>query len=351
MNEYIVHFTDKSLTPIKIEETETTTAGSALTLFGRITPEYGEELDQDFLNLLENFACPQHATSTDIRNSFPDNSQTSNDQLKTPVKGQFWYNSTRDILYSWDGTKWLPASIRENLAANWGQLYNGEQIPKPVSPLTGRSIDYSDCIWSVAPSSFVGKPAYMACTTDSNAVVTMKYRLSGTNTMVSGIANYLIIGIKGNFNNGTLLPPIEVTPSPSPSMTPTPTSSGTPPVTPSPTSSITPTTTVSVTPSPTPLPSNSATPAVSSTAFPTPTPTQTPSHTPAVSPNPLPYYQVISSRCTFYPNQVVLYGCPEEPNAWTCQSVADIGRRETTTSDCPSGTGVNRCIRTYECKL
>lgn len=347
MNEYIVSHTDPTEEPIEIQESETAKAGSALTLLGRIKPEYGEILDQDFLNLLENFACPQSPDSIDIRSSWPDLSMNSVGQLETPVKGQLWYNSTRELPYSWDGTRWNPLGLRENLAANWGQLYHGAQIPKPVSPLTGQEFDYSDCIWSVSPASFVGKPGYMSCTTDDQAVVDMKYRLSGTDTMISGIANYLIIGVKGNYNTGTTIPPIQITPSTTPTPTPTPTSSLTPSITASITASVTPSPTLSLTPTPTPEPSNSQTPAVSQTAFPTPTPTQTPSNTP---PN-RPYYQMTNERCTYHPNWEVIYGCPEEPSNYNCQTVADIGNRQTTTSDCYSGNGVNRCVRQWECRL
>lgn len=347
MNEYIVSHTDPTEKPIVIEEAETAKAGSALTLLGRIKPEYGEILDQDFLNLLENFACPESPDSIDIRTSWPDLSQTSDNQLEKPILGQLWYNSTRELPYSWDGTRWNPIALRENLAANWGQVYHGAQLPKPVSPLTGQEFDYEDCIWSVAPASFVGKPGYMACATDDQAVVTMKYRLAGTNTIISGIANYLIIGIKGNYNIGTIIPPIEITPSTTPTATPTPTPSLTPSITASITASITPSPTLSLTPTPTPLPSNSATPAVSQTAFPTPTPTNTPSSTPPARP----YYQMTNERCTYHPNWEVLYGCPEEPSNYNCQTVADIGNRQQTTSDCYSGNGVMRCVRQWECRL
>lgn len=347
MNEYIINFTDPtSHSPIEIQESETAKL-SALTLFGRIKPEYGEELDQDFLNLLENYACPELPGNDDLRLATPDHSQTTLDQLRDPVIGQFWYNSTRNMPYFWDGIKWDTIGLRENLAANWGQIMHGNQIPKPISPKTGLPIDYENCIWSVAPSVFVGRPAYMSCAADNEARVTMKYRLSGTETMLSGMANYLIIGIRGNYNAGQNKPPIEITPTPTPSVTASPTPSVTPTITPSNTASVTPTPTLSLTPSATPVPSISATPAPSSTPQPTVTPTITPSSTP---PN-RPYYQLTNERCTYHPNWEVLYGCPEEPSNYNCQTVADIGNRQTTTSDCYSGNGVMRCVRQYECRL
>ncbi|BBA65381.1 hypothetical protein [Xanthomonas phage XacN1] len=293
MADYNVRHTDRSVSPITVPETEVNDTALDVVLFGRINPEYGEKLDEDLLNLLENFACPEASTTTDFNDATPDLTQTSKTQLHNPTIGQLWFNSTRDTVYYWRGDVWWPIPLREYVAANWGSIMDGQQLPKPVSPITGHVFDYQDCIWSVAPAAYIGKLGAASCATDANAVVTMKYRISGTNTAISGLANYLIIGIRGNFNSGQSIPPIEFTVTPTPTMTMTPEASVTP--TPTPTRAATPTITPTRTrtpvgsPQPTISPTLTPTPAASSTpaATVTPTPTPGPSSTPAPTPPPV----------------------------------------------------------------
>ena len=289
MANYNVRYTDVNERPITIPEEELNDTAVDVVLFGRINAEYGEKLDEDLLNLLENFSCPETSSTTAFDNATPDLNKTSKHQLHNPTTGQMWYNSSRSSVYYWTGTLWHPIPLREYVAANWGSIMDGQQLPKPVSPITGHVFDYEDCIWTVAPAAFTGKFATLTCATDDVANVSMQYRLSGTTTVISGLANYLIIGIRGNFNSGQRIPPIQFTPTP----TPTVTASITPTVTPATTASPTPTPSVTATrtrtPVPTPEPSvsptltrtpvPSATPAVSVT--PTPTSTVTPSPSPA----------------------------------------------------------------------
>lgn len=295
MADYNVRYTDRNVSPINIPEAEVNDTALDVVLFGRINPEYGEKLDEDLLNLLENFACPEDPTTTDFNNAKPDLTQTSKAQLSKPTVGQLWFNSTRDTVYYWRGDVWWPIPLREYVAANWGSLLDGQQLPKPVSPITGHVFDYADCIWSVAPAAFTGKIGAVSCGTDPNAVVTMKYRLSGTNTVLSGLANYLIIGIRGNYNAGQSIPPIQFTPTPTPSVTPSVAASSTP--TPTPTRNPTPTNTPTLTRTPTPTPAVSVsatvtpTPAPSLTPSATRTPTPAPSNTP--SPSPIPITSII----------------------------------------------------------
>lgn len=291
MADYNVKYTDRSVSPITIPETEVNDTALDVTLFGRINPEYGEKLDEDLLNLLENFSCPENDTTTDFNNSSPDLSQTTKTQLHKPTIGQLWFNSTRSAVYYWRGDVWWPIPLREYVAANWGSIMDGQQLPKPVSPITGHVFDYKDCIWSVAPAAYIGKLGAASCSADANAVVTMKYRVSGTNYAISGLANYLIIGIRGNYNAGQIIPPIEFTATPTPTVTPTPEATITP--TPTPTRASTPT----ITPTRTSTPANSPQPTVSRTLTPTPvasstpavsvTPTPAPSVTPTATPIPI----------------------------------------------------------------
>lgn len=291
---YTVHRTDITAPSIQVPKFSLNTTALDIPLTGKINREYGQELDQAYLNVLENFACPEDSNTPGT----PDLTKTSQDQLSNPTQGQLWYNSSRDKIFFWTGTQWTGTSNRGEYAANWGRIYSGEQLPKPVNPITGRIFEYSECIWSVSPSVFLGKPGYLACATDSDAKVTMRYRYAGTNNIIGnpsdnpevhGIANYLIIAIPGVVKHDyTETPPLpSPTATPTPSLTPSTTASTTP--TPTPTNSVTPTTTQSLSPSPTPAPSNSSTPAV--TATPTVTPSTTPQPTPPVTPSPTPANQ------------------------------------------------------------
>lgn len=286
MSTYNIHYTDINTAPIEIDEaTEDTSTDIAL--FGNVKLEYGQDLDENILHLLENFACPEEAGST-ISNSTPDISITDG-VLSKPSEGQIWYNSTRKLLYFWDSTQWKPLGGRGHYNANWGQINDGSQMPKPVNPYTGETYDYSQCIWAVSPANVPTAYTYMLCTTDMNAVVTMKYRVYGENALTSGTANFLIISILGNQNNGNL----NVTPL-------TPAISQTPTATPTPTPSTTPSITPSVSPSRSAAPSPTPTPAISATASPTPVPSPTrtpaPSSTPApsITPTPSPF----ANACT-----------------------------------------------------
>ena len=101
MTDYNVKHTDRYQGSITVPETETNTTDLDVTLFGRINPEYGEALNQDLLNILENFACPEAEGAADYTVAVPDTTQTESGRLSNPTIGQLWYNSTRDMVYHW----------------------------------------------------------------------------------------------------------------------------------------------------------------------------------------------------------------------------------------------------------
>lgn len=283
MADYNVKFTDSTLQPIQVPETEVNDTAVDVPLFGRINLEYGESLDETLLNVLENFACPELGDgTTDILSVEPDISKTTKGQLSSPTIGQFWYNTTRSMIFYWDNTKiigdhpgWHPLPLRESYAANWGVLADGQQIPRPVSPITGYTFNYDECIWSVSPSNIEGGYInFMSCRTDTQGIVDMKYRMRNGGTIIGGLANYLIIGIKGPIQKFDILP--SPTPEPTPSITPEVTTS----ITPTPTS-----TPISASPTATPVPSATPTPAPTSSVTPTPgvSATSTPAGTPPVT--------------------------------------------------------------------
>ncbi len=224
----------------------------------------------------------------------PDLSQVNDNILSTPTEGQRWFNVTNKHLYVYDGVEWVPLMNRSDYAANWGQIESGQKLPKPVGE-DGYVFDYQECIWNTSPA-VLGKFDNFVCYADADGTVTAKYRPAGSAYFIGGVANYIIIGIRGNTNRGLIVaPPV---PSPTPSPTPTAGSTMTPTPTVSVTVSVTPTVSPSTIPdSPTPTP----TPSLSVGASPTPTPTRsptpsfTPSRTPSVTPTRTPAASIAPS--------------------------------------------------------
>lgn len=304
MTDYNVKFTDINTTPITIAEDTVNRDSLDVVLFGRIRQNYGEEVNEDLLNVLENFACPESPFTTSDEDATPDFTQTSKEQLRHPTEGQFWYNSTRELIYFWDASQWVYLPKRGTYAANWGQILHGQQLPKPVN-IHGKIFDYDECIWSVSPASINGIIDSMNCNTDNVATVTMQYRYANTEGFVNGIANYLIVGVKGNHNSGVIIPPIQpsITPTASPSPTPEPTHTMTPSPTPTVTATVTPTLTQTVTPTPTRTP----VPSVTATPSPTAAPSQTPIPSITPTPRPLTYCYQLQQICLGYGTMSYLY--------------------------------------------
>lgn len=269
MTDYIVKFTDKNKTPITVVETNVNNSSTDISLFGRKRLEYGRDMNANFLHILENFACEENPLlpgNPDLtKTSFI--ADTTKRLLSTPIEGQMWYNSTQESLFVWNGTTWIALGMVGDIAANWGVIAHGSQLPRPVNQ-HGYVFDYSECSWIVSPFVFDTTFTYMQCITDEFANVTMFYNPEGGGPTVNGCANYLIVGIKDNHNLGTQLPIPSATPAPSPTPTltptrtvtpivsPTPSITPTPGVSPTPTPSITPSTTAAVTPTPSPSPIN-----------------------------------------------------------------------------------------------
>jgi len=246
MTIYNVHRTRLDQPIINIDEQEINQS-TDITLFGRKKLQYGAQLNENLLHLLEHFACPENSESPGT----PDLTAASADQvsdvkfLSNPITGQLWYNSTQEHLYFYNGDlfRWEPVGLQDDIASNWGIIYNGQQIPKPVSATTGYVFDYSECSWIVSPYQFPGVLDYLLCNSNSNAQVTSIYSVDGDDTIYEGFATYLIVGIKDNVNLGSVI--ANPTPTPTPSVTPS---------APSLTDPATPTPTTTPTPTPTPTP-------------------------------------------------------------------------------------------------
>jgi surface protein len=204
MSNYNIRFTDLSKNPISITE-GTLSTDTDLFLPGRIRAEWGEEINENFVRLLERFACPELSSNP----GNPDLSASNSPALRNPVRGQLWYNTSNRKLYSYDGANWKPYILTgEEYGANWGQIAHGEQLPLPVSP-SGYQFSYEECIWSVSPFQYSAPFNWVACYSDpQDSQVTMQYRIRGSSIIINGLANYLIIGIRGSSDNeGPIIPP------------------------------------------------------------------------------------------------------------------------------------------------
>lgn len=275
---YKVKSTRRSKATIQIQENEIDDS-LPIKLFGRKRLAYGKDLNENLLHLLESFSCPAISPTENI----PDKSKASGNMFDNPVEGQYWLNQTTQSLCIFDGTAWIPVKRFGDIAANWGVIAHGEQIPLPLSA-NGRTYTYADCSWIVSPFGYPNSIDYMVCHTDYNAVVTMQYSLESDASMTNGYANYLIVAIPGNVNRGSLLGQVQITPTPTHTITPTLTQSPTPTPTQTKPATPTPTPTKTVTPTPTPTISPATpTPSLSVGESPTPTPTVTSTPTPTAS--------------------------------------------------------------------
>lgn len=268
---YNVKFTDSNKNPIEISDKSISVTDTDITLFGREKLEYGKDMNETLLHILENFACPEDADNPgnpDL-DGVSTIGSTTKKLLQTPAKGQMWFNKTQLCIFIWSGAAWIPVVMEGDFAVNWGTICDGEQIPTPVSP-NGYAFTYEECVWIVSPSATTGEFEYMLCSTDQYGTVTMQYGLPG-DTFRTGLASYMIIGLRGNTNLGSTLvvapspTPVVVTPTP----TRTPTRTATPVVvTATPTPTPTPTITLTMTPTITVTPT--VTPTVGATVTPTP---------------------------------------------------------------------------------
>lgn len=253
---YVINRTDINEETTNVEE-KTVNQKFSIALFGRQRLEYGEEMNENLLHLLENFACPQQSGVTP---AVPDMDRALPNTLQNAVDGQLWYNMSDEQLYIRRNGVWVALSTFGEVAANYGTIAHGENLPLPVSE-TGATFTYEECSWMVAPYEYPEGIDFMSCHTKTDdAQVVMQYMNPGDTVLTAGVANYMIVGIRGNVNQGNnpADQPVAISPTPTPAAT------------------VTPTATFGVTPTITPT----GTPSVTATPPGTPSPTSTPAETP-----------------------------------------------------------------------
>lgn len=91
---YFVNKTDG--TAIVVLDGTKDTTSTSLTLFGRLVQNYGDQTNENFVHLLENFALE----------SSPAN----------PIKGQLWYDTNVNNIKAYSGTNWI--TVGSEIAGN-----------------------------------------------------------------------------------------------------------------------------------------------------------------------------------------------------------------------------------------
>jgi hypothetical protein len=106
-NIYVIDFTDPStagftIKPGQLDGPTGTVAHTDLRLYGEGHLQWGEGVHENFVHILENFACPDAAGSTNS-NPLPEN-------ITNPITGQLWYSKDRKKIHYYNGTKWVALS-------------------------------------------------------------------------------------------------------------------------------------------------------------------------------------------------------------------------------------------------
>ena len=106
-NIYVIDFTDPStagftIKPGQLDGPTGTVAHTDLRLYGEGHLQWGEGVHENFVHMLENFACPDASGSTNS-NPLPEN-------ITNPVIGQLWYSKDRKKIHYYNGTKWVAVS-------------------------------------------------------------------------------------------------------------------------------------------------------------------------------------------------------------------------------------------------
>jgi hypothetical protein len=152
---YTINLTDGSIFAVVADGTINT--GSSVSLPGKNYAGYGEFLDENFIQMLENFSSP--ATS---------GGNPTSSKLGAPLEGQIWWDSTNLSLKVYNGSIWKVAGGTTSSAAapaspNIGDLWwNTSNNQLNV---------WSGSTWIVVGPSTVGGTGVQATTITDNASV------------------------------------------------------------------------------------------------------------------------------------------------------------------------------------
>ncbi len=163
---YPVSRSDGSLLT-NINEFTRDTTSTSLTLFGRQVVNYGEAMAENFVRLLENSAGPTPPTNpldgelwyqtfdpgppVAVVNKLKvfngsdwvvaGGAQSGTAPPTSPEPGDLWYNEKDNMIYFWDGKKWIPINNPGTglpPGTDPGTIDPGTPIPAPENPVEGQ---------------------------------------------------------------------------------------------------------------------------------------------------------------------------------------------------------------------
>lgn len=135
---YNIEYSNSTLkpTPIVVNDNQVDNTSTSLVFVGRGRQLYGEALQRNFLQLLENFASPIEPATPTVGQSWYDSSEGKLKVYTTtgwvrlqiagnpgpvapsnPTLGMTWFDTTEQMMKYWDGAQWLPFSVG-NVAVN-----------------------------------------------------------------------------------------------------------------------------------------------------------------------------------------------------------------------------------------
>jgi hypothetical protein len=200
-NTYVINYTDSSEGTIAIPKGALITDELDIILLGKRKENYGQIFNENAIHILENFACQEDPNSPGT----PNLALTYSTLLQNPTFGQFWYNTTQKRMFFYNTAgEWKSLAKGDDVAGNWGVIAHGATLPVPTGYFGGYNFDITECSWIVTPFALPDNVDSVRCYTDENGVVTAQYRLYGETAYTNGYANYSIIGIKNNSNEGEL---------------------------------------------------------------------------------------------------------------------------------------------------
>ncbi len=206
---YSVKYTDNTIPEIKIPRRVFVEDILDINLIGKRTLEYGEELNENTLHLLEHFSCPSINDQEDV----PDPDFKLSSVLNNPTLGQLWYNNTGKYLCQWNGYQWVKFVRYGDISGNSGFLFDGEHIPIPKNRY-GEPADISNCNIHVNPAWFMDRINKYECFVDSDGKLDCKYLPQNASQWKSTFATYIVLCDSINS-----IPPV-ITPTPTPTVPP-----------------------------------------------------------------------------------------------------------------------------------
>ena len=140
---YSINHSDPNKTPIVVND-GTVDTSTPVKLIGKNTTRFGEFVNENFLNLTENFAGPNPPVN--------------------PVEGTLWYDNGDSILKIYDNGKWYPigfagntrVEVRRRLDTNGNYHYTIEHIVEGVisTIMVGPHATQGTAAWTPAASEF-----------------------------------------------------------------------------------------------------------------------------------------------------------------------------------------------------